>query len=99
MGHTGVAYVVEFAIPLNSADPEDLQSTAGSVIGIALCVLDWGADEYHYPANTTVNYSAVSFQLAGAPSDIGVPLFLPVLAALGALVMLTRRLKSEPSTG
>ena len=69
-------YTTEFAIPLGRADTDDMATTAGSLIGIAFLIIDDISDYdlYRYPNNT----ASVTFQLASAPSGIGISL-LPFL--------------------
>ena len=66
-------YIIELKIPLRAADQEDLQASAGDLIGIAFGFYSGytGTKVFGYPDNCTkVNeHKAVSFQLAADPSS------------------------------
>jgi hypothetical protein len=88
------SYFIELSIPLDCSDPEDMQCTAGDVIGIAIII---GNDinlapptgkVYEYPNGTFSEESiTATFQLASAPGGIGTPFNFVLL--LGSLIFIT----------
>ena len=88
LGHT---YTVEIAMPIGSADAEDIQSGAGSLIGIAFqiaSVLPTDYYSYCYPTGAWINHTVVTFQLAAAPSSIGTPIIMITLLSMIFLIAL-----------
>jgi hypothetical protein len=96
--HPVTAYIVELSIPLGRADLEDLQSSAGSLIGIAVIIGDSftqppGTSKYYqYPNNTKNDQGTASFQLATAPSgsEIGTPFTLIFLISSIAIITILK---------
>ena len=93
-GWAGYVYTVEMSLPLNSSDAEDLQSTPGDLIGIALFVgFDWdGSFQYifQYPNGTQDNWLVERLQLASGSGGIGTPsTFLYLLTTVTFIAVYT----------
>ena len=85
-------YIVEISIPLGMSDPEDLQSVAGDLIGLAVGIRQNGMpDLFEYPNNTWNNYETLTFQLASySDSEIGTPFTLILsLLTITSIVIVT----------
>jgi hypothetical protein len=80
-------YKVEFRIPLNAADIEDLNVGAGAMIGLAVYVFQGGA-AHEYPFGVINGSFTNPFQLAAAPA-IGTPALFLIVLIIGLLGLIS----------
>ncbi len=85
-------YTVEVSLPIGSTDEEDIQVTAGSLIGLGIFIEDNNTYKYEFPNATWSAHTVVSFQLAKAP-PIGTSSILIGLMIMQLIVILKLRKK------
>jgi hypothetical protein len=90
-------WTLEMFIPIGSSDLADINSGAGSLIGVAIHYINGtSGQDYFNPADCYIAENSTTLQLASAPSNIGIPhTILFCLLGLIGIVFYASRKKSK----